>query len=122
MSGGDRRLRRVWFGIFGAGEKAARVIPYKVHEALCAGRPVVTADTPAARRVLAHGRESLLVTPGDPDALAAALAALARDPDLCRRLAANARASYDAELGLDAMARALDRALRPYAGRRASAR
>jgi glycosyltransferase involved in cell wall biosynthesis len=109
-------------GIFGTGEKAAQVIPYKVHEALCAGRPVVTADTPAARRVLQHGRESLLVPAGDPDALAAALASLARDGALCQRLAAHARASYDAALGLDAMARALDAALRRYAGSRASAR
>jgi glycosyltransferase involved in cell wall biosynthesis len=109
-------------GIFGAGEKAAHVIPYKVHEALCAGRPVVTADTPAARRSLAHGRESLLVAPGDPEALAGALDALSRDRALCERLASNARSSYDAELGLDAMARALDTALRPYASRRASAR
>jgi glycosyltransferase involved in cell wall biosynthesis len=119
-----RRAARahVCLGIFGAGEKAAQVIPYKVHEALCAGRPVITADTPAARRVLRHGRESLLVPAGDSDALAAALVSLARDPALCARLAANARASYDAELGVDAMARALDAALRRYAGSRASAR
>jgi len=109
-------------GIFGAGEKSAQVIPYKVHEALCAGRPVVTADTPAARRVLRDGRESLLVAPGDADALAAALATLARDPDRCARLAQGARATYESSLGLDAMARALDAALRPYASRRASAR
>jgi glycosyltransferase involved in cell wall biosynthesis len=109
-------------GIFGAGEKAARVIPYKVHEALCAGRPVISADTPAARAVLEHGRESLLVPAGDADALAAAIATLAADRALQLRLAAHARATYDAELGLDAMARALDRALRPYAERRASAR
>jgi glycosyltransferase involved in cell wall biosynthesis len=109
-------------GIFGAGEKAARVVPYKVHEALCAGRPVVTADTPAARAVLGHERESLLVPPGDADALAAALARLAADPALLARLAAHARPTYDAALGIDAMARALDRALRPYAERRASAR
>lgn len=109
-------------GIFGAGEKTARVVPYKVYEALCAGRPVITADTPAARHVLQHGRESLLVAPGDPDALARAVASLAGDRALLERLAANARPSYDAELGLDAMARALDRALRPYAERRARAR
>ncbi len=109
-------------GIFGAGEKAARVIPYKVHEALCAGRPVITADSPAARHVLKHGRESLLVAPGDADALAHAIATLAGDRALQERLAASARSSYDSELGLDAMARALDRALRPYALRRASAR
>jgi glycosyltransferase involved in cell wall biosynthesis len=72
--------------------------------------------------VLQHGRESLLVAPGDPDALARAVASLAGDRALLERLAANARPSYDAELGLDAMARALDRALRPYAERRARAR
>jgi glycosyltransferase involved in cell wall biosynthesis len=60
-------------GIFGTSAKAGRVIPNKVFQALACGTPVVTADTPAARELLVNGRSALLVPPGDPRALAAAL-------------------------------------------------
>ena len=69
-------------------------MPNKVWQAMAAGRPVVTADTPAVREVLEDGRGALLVPPGDPDALAAALARLAADPALRARLGAAARAVY----------------------------
>jgi glycosyltransferase involved in cell wall biosynthesis len=60
-------------GIFGASAKAARVIPNKVFQALACGTPVVTADTPAARELLHDGESALLVPPGDPEALVAAI-------------------------------------------------
>jgi glycosyltransferase involved in cell wall biosynthesis len=47
-------------------------------EALACGTPVVAADLPALREVL--GDQAELVAPGDPDALAAALARVLRDP------------------------------------------
>ncbi len=40
----------VCLGIFGTGDKAARVVPNKAYQAIAAGRPLITADTPAARR------------------------------------------------------------------------
>jgi len=61
-------------GVFGTSAKAARVIPNKVFQALACGTPVVTADTPAARELLRDGESALLVPPGDPRALADALA------------------------------------------------
>jgi len=60
-------------GIFGTSAKAGRVIPNKVFQALACGTPVVTADTPAARELLRDGESSLLVPPGDPEALVAAI-------------------------------------------------
>ena len=78
----------ICLGVFGESAKAARVVPNKVWQAMAAGRPVVTADTPAVREVLEDGRTALLVPPGDADALAAALARLAGDAALRERLGA----------------------------------
>lgn len=66
-------------GIFGSGDKAARVIPNKAFQALACGRPLVTADTPAARELLVDGANALLVPPGDAEAIAAAVRRLAAD-------------------------------------------
>jgi phosphatidylinositol alpha-mannosyltransferase len=49
-------------------------------EALAAGAPVLASDLESFRRVLDGGRAGALVTPDDPDALAAGLAALLDDP------------------------------------------
>jgi len=82
-------------GIFGTTGKAGRVIPNKVFEALACGVPVVTADTPAARELLTHEADCLLVPPGDPEALAEALRGLADDRQLGIRLGAAGRATYE---------------------------
>ncbi len=80
-------------GVFGTSEKAARVVPNKVYDALAAGRPLVTADSPAARELLADGRDALLVPAGDGAALAAALRRLGA-LDERARLGAAALALY----------------------------
>lgn len=81
-------------GIFGTGAKARRVIPNKAFQALACGAPLVTADTPAAREFLDDGRSALLVPPGDPEALAAAVRRLADDPGLAARVASGGHAAY----------------------------
>jgi glycosyltransferase involved in cell wall biosynthesis len=81
-------------GIFGAGPKAARVIPNKVFQALATARPVITADTPGARELLTHELDALLVPPGDAEALAQAVRRLADDGQLAAALAAAGRATY----------------------------
>lgn len=73
-------------GVFGTSEKASRVVPNKVWQAMAAGRAIVTADGPAIREVLTDGVDALLVPPGDPAALGAALARAAADRGLCARL------------------------------------
>ncbi len=60
-------------GIFGTSDKALRVIPNKVFQILAAGHALITADTPAARELLQPGPGVILVPPGDPRALAAAI-------------------------------------------------
>jgi len=83
----------VCLGVFGTSAKAARVVPNKVYDALACGRPVVTADTPAAREVLRDGEEALLVPAGSAEALAAAIERL-RDGGERLRLGTNALALY----------------------------
>jgi glycosyltransferase involved in cell wall biosynthesis len=68
----------VCLGIFGTGNKALRVVPNKVFQGAAAGCAIVTSDTPPQRRVLDGA--AVLVPPGDPAALAAALRELAADP------------------------------------------
>jgi glycosyltransferase involved in cell wall biosynthesis len=82
-------------GIFGASEKALRVIPNKAYQALACGAPLITSDTPAARELLVDEESALLVPPGDPAALAEAMRRLAGDRELARRLSAGGRAAYE---------------------------
>jgi glycosyltransferase involved in cell wall biosynthesis len=81
-------------GVFGTSAKARRVIPNKAFQALACGTPLVTADTAAARELLRDGTDALLVPPGDPAALAAAVRRLAADADLARKLGAAGLGTY----------------------------
>ena len=75
----------VALGVFGAGAKAARVIPCKVFDALAMGRPVISADSPGVRELLTDGTDAVLVPAADGTALANAVAGLADEPE--RRMA-----------------------------------
>ena len=113
---GREELRRetlaadVCLGVFGRSEKAARVIPNKVFDAFACGRPVVTADSPAARECLSRGEDCLLVPAGDAAALAAAIDAL-QDRDRRAALGAAALEHYRRRFTPAAVAGALLAAL-----------
>jgi glycosyltransferase involved in cell wall biosynthesis/SAM-dependent methyltransferase len=96
----------VVLGIFGTSGKAARVIPNKVYQAACAGRAVVTADTPAVREAFSDA-EAVLVPAGDPGALAAALRALAADRERVAELGRRARARFERDYAPEPLGRRL---------------
>jgi glycosyltransferase involved in cell wall biosynthesis len=83
-------------GIFGPGQKPQRVIPNKVFQALATATPVITADTPAVRELLADERDALLVPVDDAAALAAAVERLRGDRALAARLSASGLAAFRA--------------------------
>lgn len=86
-------------GVFGSSGKAQRVVPFKVVHALAAGRPVVTADTPAACQWLDGSGAAFFAPAGDVDALAAVLRQLAGDRGQVERAAACARPAYERHFG-----------------------
>jgi glycosyltransferase involved in cell wall biosynthesis len=101
----------ICLGIFGDQPKAQRVVPYKVYTALASGRPVITADTPAIRELLAPGAEVWTVPPADPEALATAILALAEQPHLRRALARAGQAAWDARFAPEVVGAKLRAAL-----------
>lgn len=72
-------------------------LPRSLLEAAACGRAIVATDVPGCREVVDHERTGLLVPVRSPDALAAAIARLCRDPALRARLGAAARARAEAE-------------------------
>jgi glycosyltransferase involved in cell wall biosynthesis len=67
-------------------------LPLAVLEALAAGTPLVATAVRGVRDLVRDGESALLVPPGDPDALAAALRRVLGDPELAGRLAEGGRA------------------------------
>lgn len=75
----------VCLGAFGVSGKANRVITNKCFEALAMGKPLITARTGVAERMLGSG--AMLVEPGNPKELANAIRTLQRNAALCEDLA-----------------------------------
>ncbi len=61
-------------------------LPTVLLEAMASGRPVVSTRLSGIPEIVDHGRTGLLVPPGDPGALAAALAAVITDPTRCEAM------------------------------------
>ncbi len=101
-----KRLRKadVALGIFDGGEKAARVIPNKVHQALACGVPVVTRNSSAISDLLTDRQSAMLVPPQDPAALAGAIVELADDEHLRKAIGAAGRIAWEAHASEDRLA------------------
>jgi glycosyltransferase involved in cell wall biosynthesis len=74
-------------------------------EAMAAARPVVASRVSAIPEVVAHGVSGLLVPPRDPEALAAALTTLLRDPAAAVRFGRAGAERVAREFSVDAMVR-----------------
>jgi len=71
-------------------------LPHSAVEALSVGVPVVSTAVGGVPEVVTDGENGLLVPPGDPEALAAALRRILEEPGLRDRLAAAAKPSVEA--------------------------
>jgi len=73
-------------------------------EAMMAGRPVVATAVGGIPEIVRSGETGLLVPPGDPAALAAAIRTMLEHPEWAAELGAQGRRRAEAELTLEAMA------------------
>jgi len=87
----------ILLGIFGTSEKAGRVIPNKVYQALACGKPLVTRTAPAYPATFA-GNDSLgigWVAAGDPQQLADKIAQLVTERASLVAMGCQARQTYE---------------------------
>jgi glycosyltransferase involved in cell wall biosynthesis len=75
--------------------------PRVILEAMAFGLPIVSTGVHGVPEMARHGRESWLVPPGDPSALADAMATLLRDETAARRLGQQAAVRVAAEYTAD---------------------
>ena len=110
------RIRRadILLGVFGGTQKAGRVIPNKVFQALACGKPLVTRRAAAYPDELADvaGKGIVWVPAGDAAALASALAELAANPRGLAEMGRQARTTFDGYFSEAAIKSDLAEALR----------
>jgi glycosyltransferase involved in cell wall biosynthesis len=94
----------------------AEGLPVVLMEAMASGVPVVASRTSGTPELVEDGKTGLLVDPGSPDQVAAALKRLASDPELRRELAATARRRIEDDYDLRTNVRRLCDLLAPFAG------
>ena len=95
--------------------------PNKFFDSLAAGKPVVVNLDGWWRRLVEENHAGVYVPAGDGDALAEALADLARRPELVREMGGNARALAEREFALDLLAERFVRTLEDAASRNGAA-
>ncbi|HEY0524988.1 MAG TPA: glycosyltransferase family 4 protein [Stellaceae bacterium] len=91
-------------------------LPKALLEAAACGRPMLATDVPGCRELVRHEANGLLVPVRDAAALADALARLAADPALRRRLGAAARRTVEGEYAETAIAGAVQALYREMLG------
>lgn len=80
-------------------------VPRVLIEAACAGRPIVTTNTPGCREIAQNGDNGLLVPPRDGGALAQALKTLILAPEIRKRMGRKGRSLVESDFSLQRVIR-----------------
>lgn len=91
----------ICLGIFGAGDKAQRVCPFKIYAYAAMGRAIITGETDWLKETTNRLSDEPFanVPVNDAEALAAKIVQLTDDPALRTKLAASSREYYQTHLG-----------------------
>jgi len=88
----------VSLGIFGNTEKAQRVIPNKIYDAIAVGSAVITADTPAIRELFTNRENIFLCRISNPSDLVEKIIEIKHDRKLRVKIANNAYRLFQTKL------------------------
>lgn len=101
----DEMLRAdVSLGVFGASDKAARVIPNKAYSALQLGVPLLTGDGPGIRELLEPGVSSVVCPMNDPARLAQGIRWCRTNRDRLAAIGAAGKEAFDRNASPEALA------------------
>lgn len=92
-------------GHYGPGEKPKRVVAGKAYQCIAMGKATIVGDNPANRGLLTHGYDAWFCEMDNAENLAQAIQTLACDEELRNRLGINARQTFLAKAGKDAVNR-----------------
>lgn len=84
----------VCLGIFADTDKTKRVIPNKAFQAIAQAKPLITADTPAARELFTDREDAILCQTANPKALADAILLLKTEDALRQKIASTGYQTY----------------------------
>lgn len=101
----------ICLGIFGETEKARRVVPHKVFQAMGMRKPVITARTPAVEEFFSHRENIFLVSESQPELLAQAILGLKEDKELREKIAGKGYQLVSQSFSPQAIGRSLVRIL-----------
>ena len=87
-------------------------IPATLMEAMAVGRPVIASRLSGIPELIRHGCEGLLVSPEDPEELAAAIEELHQDPAKARSMGEASRSRVEAEFNIAACVKQLHERIR----------
>lgn len=92
-------------------------MPSKVYEIMASGRPVLASAEPGSDlwRFIVDEEVGICIAPGDPDALAEAIARLQGAPELRRRLGAEGRSVAERDFSLNAAVKRYEELFREFA-------
>jgi len=77
----------ICLGVFGINPKTLRIIPNKVFFAIACQKAVITADVPALKGIIEHGKNAILCPPGNSFSLAESILRLHNNPKLRLKIA-----------------------------------
>jgi glycosyltransferase involved in cell wall biosynthesis len=106
-------LPSVYIDPYGGRTRVPELLGQSLLEGMACGAPAVATDVASLPEIVTHGVNGLLVPPGDPAALGAALDALAHDPVRVAAMSRAARQTVEQRFTWDGV---VDRCLAIYAG------